>query len=274
MDPLLLLGEWWWTAAVGAGGFTAGALAVRRRSTRSGRRIAVDAARHDLRAARATVIERRSAVRVARAEHAHIAAERGARRASPEQVASAKRMLRDAERAAKAAVADVRARHAQLSAARASVPPASAPRPIERLRAQHDAVVARWMQYETDAALQIAYPAMSDARQPATAAYLRAAGEAAEARRYAGDAPTPAEYSAYRDAVARLARALDVAEYAARHPDGASATAAGWQDAAQEAFARSSEAIDRTARAAASALAAWNARRRPRDPDGPRPPRR
>lgn len=268
MDPLLLLGEWWWTAAVGAGGFTAGAVAVRRRSTRSGRRVAVDAARHDLRGARASVIEKRAAVKTARAELAHVAAERAARRATAEQVASARRLLREADRDAKAAAADLRARQARLAAARAAIPSASAPRPLERLRAEHDAVVARWMQYETDPALQIAYPAMTDARRPATGAYLRAAGEAAEARRTAGDAPTPAEFSAYRDAVARLARALDVAEHAARHPEGAAAAApGGWQDAAQDMIARSTEALDRAAGAAASALAAWNARRRPRDPD-------
>lgn len=265
MDPLILLGEWWWTAAVAAGGITAGAIGIRRRNTRSGRRIAVDAARHDLKAARIAVVEKRAAVKVARAEHAHVSAQRSARSATPEQVASARRMLRDAEQTAKAASADVRAKQARLNAARAALPATSAPRPIERLHAEHEAIVARWMVYETDPGLQIAYPSMSDVKQPATAAYLRAADRATEARRTASENPTPAEFSAYRDAVADLARAFDVAEHAARIQAGAEPTASAWQGAAQEAIARSAEAIDRAAGAAASAFTAWSQRKRPRD---------
>ncbi len=265
MDPLLLVGEWWWTAAVGIGGVTAGALGVRRRNTRSGRRIAVDAAKHDLRAARIAAIEKRAAVKVSRADLAHVTAERTARHATAEQVASARRMLRDAERDAKAAAADVRARHARLTAARAAIPAASAPSPLSRLRAEHDAIVARWIVYETDPGLQITYPSMSDVKQPATAAYLRAANHAAEARRTAGERPTPAEFSDYREAVSALARAFDVAEHGARVRTGAAPTATAWQDAAQDAIARSAEAMDRAAGAAASAFAAWTARKRPRD---------
>jgi hypothetical protein len=266
MDPLMLLGEWWWIAAVGAGGVTAGAVGLRRRSTRSGRRLAVDAARHDLRAAKVAVVEKRAAVKIARADHTRIAAERTARRATAEHVASAKRMLRDAERDAKAAAADVRAKQVRLNAARAALPAASAPRPLERLRADHDAIVARWMTYETDPGLQIAYPAMSDVKQPATAAYFRAANRAAEARRTAGERPTPAEFADYRDAVDALARAFEIAEHTARGR-GDTTASVGWQDAAQDAISRSAEAIDRAAGAAASAFAAWSARKRPRDDD-------
>lgn len=262
----MLLGEWWWIAAVGAGGVTAGAVGLRRRSTRSGRRLAVDAARHDLRAAKVAVVEKRAAVKIARADHTRIAAERTARRATAEHVASAKRMLRDAERDAKAAAADVRAKQVRLNAARAALPAASAPRPLERLRADHDAIVARWMTYETDPGLQIAYPAMSDVKQPATAAYFRAANRAAQARRTAGERPTPAEFADYRDAVDALARAFEIAEHTARGRADTTTTA-GWQDAAQDAISRSAEAIDRAAGAAASAFAAWSARKRPRGDD-------
>ncbi|MFS0852767.1 hypothetical protein [Microbacterium sp. 179-I 3D4 NHS] len=265
MDPLMLLGEWWWTAAVAAGGVTAGAIGLRRRTTRSGRRLAYDAARHDLKTARVAVLEKRTAVKVARADHARVAAERSARRATPEQVASAKRMLRDAELDVRAATANVRATRARVTAARASIPTRSAPRPLDRLRAQHDAVVARWMRYETDTAHQIAYPSMTDVKEPATAAYLRAANRATEARRSAGDTPTPAEYSAYRDAVAELERALDVAEHAARTQAGEAPAAPAWQNAAHDVLTRSVDAIDRAAGAAANAFAAWSERRRPRD---------
>lgn len=269
MDPLLLLAEWWWTAPVAVGGVTAGAVGLHRRSVKSGRRLAYDAARLDLRTTRAAVIEKSAAVDVARADHAHTAAERGARRASPEQVAAARRRLRDAERDLKAANAEVRAKQARVRAARAAIPRASAPRPLDRLRAQHDAVVAQWLRYETDTGLQIAYPAMTDVRQPATAAYLRAAGEAVDCRREVEGTAGPAEFAAYRDAVERLEQAFDVAERVARG-ETAREPQAGWQDAAQDLLDRSVDAMDRAAGAAASALAAWTARGRRGDDRDPR----
>ena len=45
---------------------------------------------------------------------------------------------------------------------------------LERLFAAHDAVTTRWLEYELDVAKLIAFPAMSDGRQPLTAAFLRA----------------------------------------------------------------------------------------------------
>lgn len=264
MDPLLLAVELWWIAPVAAGGVAAGAVGLRRRSTKSGRRLEFDAARHDLKAAQQKAVERRMAVKLARADVARIAAERSARRATSDQLAGAKRMLRAKENDAKAAAADVRAKQVRLSAARAAIPAASAPRPLERLQAEHDAVVMRWMRYETDTALQIAYPAMTDVKQPATAEYLRAAGHAVDARRQADGKPTAADFAAYRDAVADLERAFESAEHAARVQAGeVPASSAGWQDAAQDMLSRSAEAIDRAAGAAASALAAWNQRKRP-----------
>ncbi|MGG1909543.1 hypothetical protein AB1285_21505 [Microbacterium sp. NRRL B-14842] len=46
MDPFLLVAEWWWLVPTAAAGVTAGAIGVRRRNTRSGRRLEYDAARH------------------------------------------------------------------------------------------------------------------------------------------------------------------------------------------------------------------------------------
>lgn len=264
MDPLLLAAEFWWLAPVAAAGVAAGAVGLRRRSTKSGRRLEYDAARHDLRAAQQTVADRRTAVKLARADVARISAERSARRATPEQVTGAKRMLRVKENDAKAAAADLRAKQVRLNAARAAIPAASAPRPLERLHAQHDAIVARWMRYETDPALQISYPAMIDVRQPATAEYLRAAGRAVEAGRAADSTVAPAEYTAYRDAVSDLERAFEAAEYAARVRAGeAPQSTSAWQDAAQDAITRSTEAIERAAGAAASAFNAWTRGRKP-----------
>lgn len=263
MEPLILLSEWWWTAAVGIGGITAGGIAVRRRSVRSGRRLEVDAARLDLKAAQQRAVERRMAAKLARAEVTRLSAERSARRATSEQVAGARRMLRDRENDAKAAAADVRAKQVRLSAARAAVPAASAPRPLDRLQAQHDAITAQWMRYETDPALQIAYPAMTDVRQPATAAYARAAGHAVESRRAATSSRTAEAYAEYRDAVSDLERALEAAEYSARVQAGEAPSASNWQGAAHDLISRSTEAIDRAAGVAASAIAAWNDRRKP-----------
>lgn len=266
MDPLLLVAEWWWIAPTAVAAGTAGAFGLRRRSTVSGRRLAYDAARNDLRLAQAGAIERRAALKIARAEYARIAAERAARRASVEQVASARRMLRDAERDAKAGVADVKAKQARLQAARAGIPSASAPRPLDRLRAEHDAVIAKWMLYETDPARQIAYPAMTDVKQPATVAYLRASERASELRRGLGDRPTPTEFGAYRDAVAVLATAFDVAEHGARVAAGEVPEASAWHDTAQDVITRSAEAIERAAAATASAFASWTTRGRRSDP--------
>lgn len=176
-------------------------------------------------------------------------------------------MLKHAEQDARAAAADVRARRVQLNVARAEIPLASKPEryPVARLRRAHDAITARWMEYETDPAKLIAYPSMSDAKDAATAAFLGASRHAQDLRPAAGARITTAEYAAYRDAVAQLERTFDVAEHATK------ARAAGrdpnatpvWQDTAQQVFTRSADALDKAAGAAASAFAAWNARSRP-----------
>lgn len=264
MDPLLIVAEWWWLAPAAAAAGAVGVFGLRRRSRRSGRRLAVDAARHDLRTAQQTVAERRLALKVTRAEYARIAAERAAGRASADRVAGARRILRERERDMKAVHAEVRVRRVRLSAAKAAVPPASAPRPLERLRAEHEAITARWMRYETDPALQISYPAMTDVRQAATAAYLRAAGRANDLRREAQHTPTPAAYSAYRDAVSDLESAFEAAEHRARVLAGEAPQTA-WQEAAQDVLSKSAEAIDQAAGAVSAAFAAWSARKRPRD---------
>lgn len=264
MDPLLLAAEWWWIAPAAVAAGTVGVMGMRRRSsTVSGRRLAVDAARHDLREAQLVAAERRTAWKIARADLARITAERAAQRATAEQVAGARRMLRERERDAKAAFADVRARQVRLNAARAAVPSASEPRPLERLHAAHDAVTARWMRYETDPALQISYPAMTDVKNPETAVYFRAAGHAVDMRRAAVGRITPAEFAAYRDAVAELERAFEAAEHAAKVQAGEAPATAAWQDAAQDMLSRSAEAIDRAAGAAAAALSSWTSRRKP-----------
>ena len=90
---------------------------------------------------------------------------------------------------------------------------AADPLPIERLFAAHDAVVARWMAYETDVAKALAYPQLSDTRQPATLAFLRAYREAQQLRpASARERIPPEQFLAYRDAVRALEAAFDEAE--------------------------------------------------------------
>lgn len=77
----------------------------------------------------------------------------------------------------------------------------------EAAAARHRSALARWQRYELDPARSIDYPAMSDPRQPETAALIRAM-KAAEQLRGGTDA-------GYAPAVTRLEQALADAERAA-----------------------------------------------------------
>lgn len=88
---------------------------------------------------------------------------------------------------------------------------------LERLFAEHDEVTARWLDYELDVAKLIAFPAMSDGRQPLTAAFLRAKKIADALRPASADAKlSEAEIAEYVDAVGDYAVAFDIAERDAR----------------------------------------------------------
>src|SRR5690606_21950602 len=63
---------------------------------------------------------------------------------------------------------------APVAAAPAQPAPVPSNELLERLFAEHDEITARWLDYELDVAKLIAFPAMSDGRQPLTAAFLRA----------------------------------------------------------------------------------------------------
>ena len=110
---------------------------------------------------------------------------------------------------------------AAAPAAAASLPRQSAATPqgtqLERLFAAHDAVTARWLDYELDVAKLIAFPAMSDGRQPLTAAFLRAKRVADGLRPASAKARlTRDQLTEYRNAVADFEVAFDVAERDAR----------------------------------------------------------
>jgi hypothetical protein len=88
---------------------------------------------------------------------------------------------------------------------------------LERLFATHDSVTHRWLEYELDVAKTIAFPAMSDGRQPLTAAFLRAKRIADGLRPASSKARlTKEQLSEYRNAVADFEVAFDVAERDAR----------------------------------------------------------
>ncbi|MGF3057365.1 hypothetical protein [Microbacterium sp. YY-01] len=88
---------------------------------------------------------------------------------------------------------------------------------LERLFADHDDVTARWLDYELDVAKLIAFPAMSDGRQPLTAEFLRAKKTADALRPASTDAKLSEKQMAeYLEAVGNYAVAFDVAERDAR----------------------------------------------------------
>lgn len=217
MDPVWAsVAELWWIGPTLIGAGTLGWLGLRGQRTARARRLAYDASRGELKTARQDAAATRLAVRIARAEMARALAERSAGRADGADVAHARRALDAAQRDAKSAAATLRVRRAHLTAARAALGTREtdpAQLPLGRLMADDDAVTARWMAYETDAARVIAFPAMTDARVPATAAFLAELRTVRALRPASADARiTPAQFSAYRDGIARLAHAFDVAE--------------------------------------------------------------
>ncbi len=95
--------------------------------------------------------------------------------------------------------------------------PSPAQPQLEKLFAEHDAVTARWLDYELDVAKLIAFPTISDGRQPLTAAFLRAKKTADRLRPASPKAHvTDQELAAYASAVTDFEVAFDVAEREAR----------------------------------------------------------
>src|SRR6187431_858691 len=157
--------------------------------------------------------------------------ERGARRRHRRrlEVLKAKAELKSAQAAARGVTGPVAINPAAASAPHAAAsfmaeatpwksPAAGAtPTQLERLFASHDAVTARWLDYELDVAKLIAFPAMSDGRQPLTAAFLRAKRVADGLRPASAKARlSKDQLTEYRNAVADYEVAFDVAERDAR----------------------------------------------------------
>ncbi|MBD8477147.1 hypothetical protein [Microbacterium sp. CFBP 8794] len=286
MEPLVIfLTEWWWIGPAAAGAGTLGWVGVRRTRQRAlpagttttgdraarawasrplsknaARRLELDAAQLDLQSARHAVMRGRAEVKVADAEVVRAQAERAASRVPADVVAAARGRLVDAQRDLRAATAEVRASRAGVKAAKAMLPAirsGGAPLPVARLLAEHDAILARWMSYETDPALAIDYPAMTDSRSPLLADFLRA-HERAQWLRPASTTTRlePAQFLAYRDAVRHVSHAFDRAERAARRggeqpsvegTDAWGRVASDLAETAQRALARSMESMGRAA---------------------------
>ena len=216
VEPILLiLGGWWWVApatiAAGAGAY--GALTTGRRRAR---RLELDAARHEESEAYRALVSAKAQVRTAQADVLTARARSGVSAAPIE----AKRALNSAREAEKAASFALRASRARVKASYAQyrAQTSAEPLPIERLYAAHDAVNARWLSYETDIDKALAYPAVTDPRHPATVAFLRAQREAQFLRPTPGTRVAPAQFVAYRTAVAGLDAALAEAERQAGVP--------------------------------------------------------
>lgn len=210
---LLLAGWWLWVvpAAVGAGvaGYT-----VLTSGRRRARRLELEAARHEEAQAYRTLVAARGRVRSARAD-VLVARSRGPVTAAQLEARQALQLAKQAEKSASLAL---RASRSRVKAAWDGLRSRSAdtPLPLEALMAEHDAVRAGWLEYETDAAKALAYPRMIDAQYPTTHAFLRAMRDAGELRPASPTAKiTPALYVEYRDAVRRLELAFAEAERAA-----------------------------------------------------------
>ena len=110
---------------------------------------------------------------------------------------------------------------AQGAGVAASVPAPVATTPavsddLARVQARYDDVTHRWLDYELDVSKLISYPAMSDGRQPLTAAFLRAKKVADNLRPADGETPSPERVKEYRDAVTDYEVAFELAERDAR----------------------------------------------------------
>ena len=219
MEPVFALFEaWWWAApaAIGLGAVSYGALTTGRRRQR---RLEVDAARREVAVAHTAIVVARADARAARARMltAQARPARGSRfhlRAGglPGAADGEARAARGGDDAPREAHG--RERRSCPHGRGGSRPPAA---PLAALMTRHDAVTARWLDYETDVAKLIAYPQMTDARHPSTAAFLVRRAEASRLRPASARARvTAVEFAAYRDAVYALEAAFAVAEQDAR----------------------------------------------------------
>lgn len=125
-----------------------------------------------------------------------------------------KAQLKTAEIEARALTQQAKRRGPSVVDTTASVAPNDL---VARLFSEHDEITARWLDYELDVAKLIAFPAMSDGRQPLTAAFLRAKKTADALRPASADAKvSEQQVTEYLQAVGDYAVAFEIAEKDAR----------------------------------------------------------
>jgi hypothetical protein len=215
VEPLLeFLAAWWWTGpttvGLGVAGY-AGVTTGRRRA----RRLALDAARHEEGEAARALMSARAEARSAQAQLLTAQAQRGAAAPGVPTVAEARRRAQQAKQSQRSAALALKASRAQVRAERTRMHATAKTdgSPLALLVREHDAVLARWIEYETDVETALAFPQMSDPRHPDTAAFLHAQRDAQWLR---PSSPTarmaPGDFVAYRRAVRALEVAFTVAE--------------------------------------------------------------
>lgn len=225
----------------------------------NGRRLGYDAARLEFCTAQNDARVAAVRVRMARAEATRIAADRAVSLTDAAAVSSARRALREAQLNAKAATARMKAARARVSAERTAL--GAAELPLDRLRARHDAILTRWMDYETDPAKLLAFPSMSDGRDPQTTTFLTALERARDLRPpRESNRITARDFSHYRRAVDDLERAFDIAERSARGEKVQPDIPDSLRDAARSLLDKSAEMLNRST----DLLSDWNTRRRER----------
>lgn len=230
MDPLLLVAQLWWVVPAAGGGAAAAYGIVRYGRRERARTLEYAAARHELEAARQRIRAARGGVKSAQAAHLVAKSARLSGQGSTAAVERARRDVVTAQRELRAAQTALRGRRMQVQGARAELrgmPRGAEHLPLARLLARHDHAVSQWMEYETDPAKTLAFPAMSDTSVPTTAALLDAMNRARWLRPASLEARmTPEAFARYRASVADLESALAAAEAEAWRRAGASARAA------------------------------------------------
>ncbi|WP_458040218.1 MULTISPECIES: hypothetical protein [Bacteria] len=294
MDPFFALAaELWWLGPTVIAGGAASFAGIRYGRRQRARALEYAGAKHELAVARVRLFTARAQAKSAQATLLVAKSARQSGRGSVGEIEAARHAVNEAQRELRSAQTGLRGRRVQVKAARAlmrRMPRGDEHLPLSRLVAEHDAVLASWMAYETDPAKAIAFPTMSDARVPATAALLTAMDTARWLRPRPGKpALTPEEFARYRAAVTELEAAFHAAEAAAwraagasgRPPGGASdrpfADGAGvppqlrgaWDDLVEN--ARTAAVTAATAAAESAREAIWRARKRSPESDAPTP---
>ncbi len=283
MEPLLeVLTLWWWTAptAVGLGAVGYVGLTTGRRRAR---RLALDAARHEEGAAARALMAARAHTRSAQAQLLTAQAQRRAPAAGVPSVAEARRLLQSARLAQRSATLELKASRSRVRAERVRLHAQGADlTPLGQVVHEHDAILLRWIEYETDVETALAFPQMSDPHHPATSAFLQAERDAQWLRPASPTARmSPADFVAYRNAVRALERAFTAAEDdALRASTRASASVrpmGGTAPHRAEPLASPAPpAAEAPLRSAAGTPGVWPVPRRgssPSAPRGPQPPR-